>query len=356
MPRKAIALFSGGLDSSLAVCLMKEQGIEVIAFHLVSLFCKSTLEGQAHPDIIAAAEELGVSLHCEDSTQDMIRMLYHPKWGFGKNRNPCIDCRLNIIKRAEQYRRKIGADFLVSGEVLGQRPMSQNRRSMGIIDENSELRPLLLRPLSARFLEPTIPELEGWVEREKLPEVRGRGRKMQIEMAEQFGITRFSSPAGGCLLTDRNFCHRLNDLMTHMAMIAPPDVRLLRIGRHIRLTPNLKAITGRDHLENDALEAAARNCDLLFQTLENRGSLILLCPDKNTAEDAEFLNLLDAPGELSLANNFAWKQAAGLAVHYSRNRQSGKADVEVRRPGIPWGSGKCLREVTTVDPQTLTVL
>jgi hypothetical protein len=339
MTHKAVALFSGGLDSSLAARVVMEQGVEVTGFHLVSAFCRSTLSGEVHPDVAAAAAELGLALHCEDSTEDMLRMVRGPEHGFGKNLNPCLDCRINMLRRADRYRASVGADFLVSGEVLGQRPMSQNRNALELTLKRSGLEDRLLRPLSARLLEPTLPEREGWVDRESLPRIRGRSRKEQLALAARYGLTRFGAPGGGCLLTDAQYCRRLQDLLAEEEAAGRPitqnDLQLLRVGRHLRPDPRTRLVSGRDHEDNLNLHSLARPGDRLFQAVENPGSLVLLRPGEAREH---------------------WPLAAGLAVRYSRNREAGVADVEVRAPEVASGMGEVLPGVAAREGRELRVL
>ena len=340
--RKAVALFSGGLDSSLAVATVRAQGVEVVAFHLVHYFASCTFDGAADPEVCAAAEELGVPLYTEEATGAMIEMLRAPAHGFGKNLNPCIDCRIHTIRRADRFRREFGADFLISGEVLGQRPMSQNRQSLERIDRETGLADLHLRPLSASFFAPTLPEREGWIDRAALPAIQGRGRKEQLAMAKRFGISRYGSPAGGCHLTDRIFSNRLRDLMAFRPGFGPDDVRLLRVGRHFACGEDFRLVSGRDEEENGRLEILAREGDVLFQARERRGAIVLLRPRPGIPPECGGRNEAEAAAA-----------AAGLAVHYSRHRLDPGAVVERRTPGVALGEGESIPDVAAVDPATL---
>ncbi|MFH0911565.1 MAG: tRNA 4-thiouridine(8) synthase ThiI [Planctomycetota bacterium] len=340
-PRTAVSLFSGGLDSALAACLVKEQGVRVVAFHLVNAFGRMAADGGAHPGVRAGAKEAGVELHVENSTEDMIRMVRAPRYGFGKHLNPCIDCRMNTLLRAEAFRGEIGADFLVSGEVLGQRPMSQNRQALELIDRKTGLGEILLRPLSARLLAPTKPEREGWVERERLLAIRGRSRTEQLALARRYGLTKYGAPAGGCLLTDANFCRKLKALMAERPDFTAADIGLLRVGRHFRAPPAspgalpARIVSGRDHAENLLLELLAREGGLLFQAAAAPGSLVLLRPAEDPAHR---------------------QAAAGLAVYYSKLREEGHGDVEVRSPGQAPGAGAIERQVLRIEPSSLANL
>jgi len=201
---KALALLSGGLDSSLAIKLLLEQGIDVAAVNIATRFSSGKAD---HAALVAS--ELGVQFIRLNASEDYIEMLKNPKHGYGSNFNPCIDCHIYMIRKAGEIMESEGASFVVTGEVLGQRPMSQNKGSLLRVEKESELDGLLLRPLSAQRLKITTPEREGWVDREKLLGINGRGRKVQLELAAQYGISAYSAPAGGCLLTDKEFSSRL---------------------------------------------------------------------------------------------------------------------------------------------------
>ncbi len=262
---KAIALFSGGLDSILATRLILEQSIEVEAVNFMTSFYNCVSEAQS------AAGELGIKLKIFDVNKKFFKVLKSPKYGYGSNLNPCIDCHIFMFKKADEYMKERGAQFLISGEVLGERPMSQNKMALKIIEKNSGLEGLILRPLSAKLLEPTIPEREGLVDREKLLDIKGRSRKPQIQLAKQFGISNYSSPAGGCLLTDPGFTGRMRDLMEHKENFEVNDVELLKTGRHFRLGEKVKLIVGRNKEENDKLLTLAREGDLYFYPTRAKG-------------------------------------------------------------------------------------
>ncbi|MCM8761412.1 MAG: hypothetical protein NC933_04695, partial [Candidatus Omnitrophica bacterium] len=199
MTKKAVVLFSGGLDSILATRLMMELGIEVACVHYYIEFAAC---GGGETSAVNAAKMLGVPIKIFDITAEYLEMFRNPKHGYGANINPCIDCKILMLKKAKEYMAEIGASFLVTGEVLGERPMSQRRDALNIIEKNSGVRGILLRPLSAKLLVPTIPEAKGVVDREKLLDIQGRSRKIQMELAARFGIKEYPNPSGGCLLTD----------------------------------------------------------------------------------------------------------------------------------------------------------
>ena len=256
MDRKAIALLSGGLDSVLATRLMLEQGIQVVALHFTSPFCTCNKgNGGCGLQAVSSAKELGVKVIVRPKGLEYMEIVKAPLHGYGKNMNPCIDCRIFILKKAKEVMDEEGASFVITGEVLGQRPMSQTRQTIRVIEKESGLEGLILRPLSARHLPATKPEEEGVVDREKLLDITGRSRKRQFTLAEEFSLKEFGCPGGGCLLTDRLFVPRVRDLMRHSADFTMRDVALLRTGRHFRLTPGTKLILGRNQEENERLTA-----------------------------------------------------------------------------------------------------
>lgn len=268
---KAISLFSGGLDSQLAVCLLKEQGVEVIALNFATPFFGATQK------TYQAARDLQVELKTIDiSDVYMDKVLRNPVYGYGKNINPCIDCHAFMLKTAGQYMESLGASFLATGEVLGQRPMSQNKSSLQAVEKLSGLRGLIVRPLSGRLLPPTIPENEGWIDREKLQDISGRSRKRQMELAGQYNITDYPSPAGGCLLTDQNFARRLFDLLAKNPTPRMDDIEILKVGRHFQLQPEVLLVIGRNQGENEQLKNLSRPGDLLLKVADRPGPTALI--------------------------------------------------------------------------------
>lgn len=249
---RGLSLLSGGLDSQLAVKVLERAGV------LVEAVCFSTpFFSPAAAQKAAAA--LGVKLHVVDFTDDEIALLENPPHGFGGAMNPCIDCHAAMIRRAGEMMRAMGFDFVSTGEVLGQRPMSQNRQSLGVVARSSGLEGRLLRPLSAKLLEPTVPESEGLVDREKLLDVQGRSRERQIALAAEFGIEDYPSPAGGCKLTEEGYGRKLKDLRDHEGLRERRLVELLATGRRFRMPGGESVILGRDKNENELL---GRNGDL----------------------------------------------------------------------------------------------
>ncbi len=270
---KAIALLSGGLDSILATRLIKDQGIEIEAVNFLTVFCNCTSRGKTCLASTSAAASLGVGLKVFEVTKEYINIVKSPKHGYGRNLNPCLDCRIFIFKKAGEYMRQSGASFIVTGEVLGERPMSQRRDAMRIIEKESSLKGLIVRPLCAKLMEPTIPEKEGMVDREKLLNIQGRSRKPQIQLASELGVHDYPCPAGGCLLTDKGFADRMRDLMKHNPDFTVHDIKLLKIGRHFRLGPSSKLIIGRDEEENGKLLALTEEDDLRVRPVNVPGPI-----------------------------------------------------------------------------------
>lgn len=252
MDKRCVMLVSGGLDSALAARIMQQQGVAVHGLYLsMSWGCCEKEKATA------VAQQLGIPLmvlSVGDAYLDVIRA---PKYGYGTGMNPCVDCRIYMFRIARRYMEEIGASFVVTGEVLGQRPMSQMRRPLHLIEVDSGLEGLLLRPLSAKLLEPTLPELLGIVDREHLLRISGRSRSEQIASARAKGITEYSTPAGGCLLTDAHFAKKAKDLFAHEERPTTKEMELLTIGRHFRIGPQTKIILGRNEIENLMLEGHA---------------------------------------------------------------------------------------------------
>ncbi|MBS7615641.1 tRNA 4-thiouridine(8) synthase ThiI [Candidatus Bathyarchaeota archaeon] len=282
MKVKALALFSGGLDSALAVKLLQEQGVDVEAITFVTPFNTSNAGGFS---IEKAAEKLGIPLKVERLDAEYLRVVRKPKYGYGRNMNPCIDCRILMLKKAKKHAEETGASFIFTGEVLGERPMSQHMRALKIVEEESSLKGKLLRPLSAKLLPPTEAEKEGLIDRGKLLDIRGRSRKKQIALAKEFGIKEYQSPAGGCLLTYKEFSAKLRDLFQHCEEVSLRDVQLLKIGRHFRLGEN-KIIVGRNENENKLLIKLKAESDYFFE-VQGCGSPITLLQGPKTREAIE---------------------------------------------------------------------
>jgi len=303
MNKKALALLSGGLDSILAIKLMLEQGIEIEAINFLTIFCTCTRKGCMHA-ATQAANTLNVPLKIFNITEEYIDIIRNPKHGYGSNMNPCIDCRIFILKKAKDHMAQVGASFLITGEVLGERPMSQRRDSMFLIEKEAGLKGLILRPLSAKLFEPTMPEKEGIVDRSKLLEISGRSRKPQIALAREFGINDYPCPAGGCLLTDPGFAKRVKDLMVHNSLDIE-NLRLIKLGRHFRLSKNAKLIIGRDEAENKLLQSMTKPKDIIFKLKDHQGPFSIL----RGSIDKDLINI-----------------AARIVCHHTKLRN----DIEVR--------------------------
>lgn len=258
---KALVLLSGGLDSILAAKLLLNQGIEVEALSFATPF-SSTKAGESSAE--NAAKQLGVPLKVVSVGSDYLKMLRNPKHGYGKNMNPCVDCKIFFLQKAKNYAKETGASFIATGEVLGERPMSQHFNALKLIEEEAGLRGKVLRPLSAKLLPETEAEKRGLVDRAKLLAIHGRSRKQQIQFAREFGIKEYPSPAGGCLLTCKEFSDKLRDLFKHKKRCSMNDVFLLKVGRHFRLGEN-KIIVGRNEAENKLLMAKKARSDFYFE-------------------------------------------------------------------------------------------
>ena len=265
---KAISLISGGLDSTLATKLVLEQGVEVIAANFISPFCRCDRKSSGcRHEAKFVADELGIPVRIVNITKDFLDVLKSPKHGYGSHMNPCIDCRILMLKKAREMMAKEGASFLITGEVVGQRPMSQRSQTMRLIEKEAGVAGLVLRPLSAKLLEPTIPEEKGWVDRNKLLDISGRSREAQFELAENFHIKDYPCPAGGCLLTDPAFSKRVRDLVDHHEL-SMENVNLLNHGRYFRISRDAKLIVGKNEHDNNLLEASFKEDDIFLSPPE----------------------------------------------------------------------------------------
>ncbi len=256
---RAVALLSGGLDSTLAVRLLLDQGIEIKALHFYTGFCitehKRRLglkreDGQHYVNpALKAAAQLGVPLEIVDISEEYYDIVLNPKFGYGKNVNPCVDCRIFMLKKAKEIMEREGYHFVVTGEVLYQRPMSQTPQRLKLIEREAGLEGYVLRPLSAKVLPPTIPEIKGWVDRSKLLGIKGRSRKVQIELAKRYGL-EYEQPAGGCCyLTDETYAARFKEAFAVEGKVTREDLVLFAVGRHIRLPSGVKLIVARNEGE-----------------------------------------------------------------------------------------------------------
>jgi tRNA U34 2-thiouridine synthase MnmA/TrmU len=317
--RQAVALISGGLDSMLAACLILDQGIRVEGVNFYTGFC---VEGHTqairreHRDrpkrnnALWAAEQLGIKLHILDVIEEYKDVVINPKHGYGSNINPCLDCKVFMVRKAREWMEAHGFDFIVTGEVLGQRPMSQRRDTLPVVARESGARDRLLRPLCAKLLPPTLPEREGWVDRGKLLDFNGRSRKPQMALAAKYGFTDYAQPAGGCcFLTNEQYSHKLADLWEHRGtkQYELDDIMLLKVGRHLRPRSHFKLIVGRDEGENNFLQGYRTRFTHLFAT-SHEGPLVLV----DGAAGADDLAL-----------------AARLTARFGQGRDAREVDVAV---------------------------
>ncbi len=324
---KAIALLSGGLDSTLAARVVLDQGIELEALNFLTVFCNCTNKGETCLASQKAVESLGISLKVFNVSEEYLSVVKHPRHGYGSHMNPCIDCRIFMMKKAKEYMSQAGASFLVTGEVLGERPMSQRRDAMRLIEKEAGLEGYILRPLSAKLLPPSVPEQEGWVDRETLLNIQGRSRKPQIELAAIFGIHDYPCPAGGCLLTDPGFAKRIKDLFTHQPDFTLNDVHLLKVGRHFRFSPKAKLIIGRKEDENQKIETFSREGDILLKAVHYPGPLSLLRGESG-------------PEEI--------ERAAAITTRYGKARELKSVEVSCRKASH--GASEEALQIMTVTP------
>lgn len=322
---KAVALLSGGLDSTLAVKMMIDQGIEVHALNFTSSFCTCNHGGKdgggCRSESKRVAEEFGIPIKVMLKGMDYMELVRNPKHGYGKGMNPCVDCRVFMFVQAKKYMREIGASFIITGEVLGQRPMSQRKDAFRVIERESGLEGLILRPLSARQLEPTIPEKEGLVDREKLLDVLGRSRRQQIDLAEELDINDYPCPSGGCLLTDKIFSKKVRDLLSNKKEITKTDLALLKSGRHFRHL-GAKVVVGRNEADNAALRRMVQEGDVLIEPAGFPGPAAIVSGGDST-------ELLHYAGSLII--KYALEKTGGSRT-LAATRGADKFDFEVEGP------------------------
>ena len=313
---RAVALLSGGLDSTLAILAVLRQGVEVNAIRFVTPFDCDVSDSSSDLNYpFHAARRFGFHIEINHLGNKFLEIVRNPPHGYGKNMNPCIDCRIIMLKEAKVYMDKIGADFIVTGEVLGQRPMSQRRDTFYLIDREAGVTDYVLRPLSAKLLKITFPEVNGIINREMLYSFNGRSRKPQIALAKGLGLIDYPAPAGGCLLTEPNYAHRLKDLLTFNPAPNIRDVKLLKIGRHFRFSPSCKIIIGRDKAENEIIESLSEN-DACQLKVEGYGSPITLVSGEITDE--------------------ALRVAASICARYSDAKNLPFVDVSIFQDGLKY--------------------
>jgi tRNA-uridine 2-sulfurtransferase len=277
---KGIGLLSGGLDSILAVKVLQEQDLDLLGVTFFTPFFS------AEPGL-AAGRATGIEVQAVDISEAHLQMLKNPRYGYGKQMNPCIDCHALMLQEAGQIMRRENADFVFTGEVMGQRPMSQRRDALRAVEKLSGLTGLILRPLSARLLAPTLVELDGRVNRDRLLDIHGRGRKRQMVLATDYAIRDYPNPSGGCVLTKEGFVLKLRELLRHDPNAERRDVELLRWGRHFRLPGGSKCVVGRNHPDNQQLLALARDTDMLLQARSYAGPVGMIPGFQVTGQDLE---------------------------------------------------------------------
>jgi tRNA U34 2-thiouridine synthase MnmA/TrmU len=306
---KAVSLFSGGLDSQLAVCLIKDQGIDVVGVNFSTPFFG------AEERTRLAAQALGIDFKLIDIGTAYLDVLKNPVYGYGKNCNPCIDCHGFMLRNAGDYMQEIGASFLITGEVVGQRPMSQNKSSLNAVEKLSGYKGIILRPLSAQILPPTKAETEGWVDRSKLLNISGRSRNVQMQLAEHYGIKDYPTPAGGCLLTQENFSKRLRMLLAVKPEAGTDEMEILKVGRHFYVSDDQLLVVGRNHAENEQLNRLAVADDYLLKVSDRPGPLGLIRSIKPS-------------GTVDL------KRPGAIVARYSDAKDLPLAEIIVSRPGV----------------------
>lgn len=306
---RALVLFSGGLDSLLALRIIKDSGIELLALNFLSPFCMCNRSDGC--SAIAQLKRIGVNYRFIPLKEEYLEIVEHPKFGYGSNMNPCLDCRILMFTKAKEVMQESGASFIITGEVLGQRPMSQQKRQLALIEKETGLSGLILRPLSARLLPETIPEKEGWVKKELLLALSGRSRVSQISLAKEINVKDYPCPSGGCLLTDAGFSRRIKDLIRYGSFTLD-EIELLKVGRHFRINEKLKLVVGRDERENKRILDLAKEVDICFAPLDTTGPTAL----------ARGLN-----GEIGIDNT-----CAAIVARYCDRKNEGMVLIEKCSP------------------------
>lgn len=328
-PLRAVGLLSGGLDSTLAAKLVLDQGVEVIGLHL-------TAPTACRTGVAEVAEHLGIRLVSRAKGDAFLRLVREPRFGWGRNMNPCLDCRVFMFGIAREVMQEAGASFLFTGEVTGQRPMSQQRAAIERIDRESGLAGLVVRPLSARCLPETEPEKRGWLDRSQLLGITGRGRHAQLALAARLGLRYFESPGGGCLLTEPGFARRLRDLFDHLdgGATEEADVELLRLGRHVRVDAEVKVVLGRDAGENARLASFESARRWRVEPADFKGPTALVCGPR----DARALE-----AAIALVGRYADHPAPESVVRWwEAGREQRRALGAAARPPAPEIRGNAL--------------
>ncbi len=342
--RKAVALISGGLDSMLAAKTVMEQGIHVEGLNFFTGFCVEghtqairerrgpNAEKPKRNNALWVAEQLGIKLHIVDVIEEYKEVMLNPRHGYGQHLNPCLDCKVFMVRKAQAwgFMEQHGFDFVITGEVMGQRPKSQTKQTMPLIARESGVEDRLLRPLSAKVLTETLPEREGWVDRERLHGFHGRNRKPQIELAKKFGFTEWAQPSGGCcFLTNEHYSDKLKDLWQAQGKrdYELDDIMLLKVGRHLRPAPHFKLIIGREEGENQYLEGY-RHQFICLRPVSHRGPLCIIDGDNLSAED--------------------FAQAGRILGRYSQAADDEAFAFELTKPG---GQGEVIHTTALPGPQ-----
>ena len=276
---KGIGLISGGLDSILAARVLQSQGVEIECVTFATFF----FSGDAG---IKAGNVCGIPVRVLDIGEKHLEMLKMPVFGYGRYMNPCIDCHALMLREAGRFMEQVGADFLFTGEVLGQRPMSQRRDALRSVENLAGYPELIVRPLSARLLPPTVPEVKGMIDRERLLDIQGRSRKRQIALAEVFGITDYPQPGGGCILTKEGFGKKLGKMLKYFPQAAAREVELLKWGRHFLLPEGSLCAVGRNQTDNDRLTSLAEPGDVVFSIVDYPGPTGLMLPSAHFENDS----------------------------------------------------------------------
>ncbi len=276
MQRKAIVLLSGGLDSVIAAQLIKDQGIDLVGMNFHSPFCTCASESAGNPCNAAFfAQKLGIELKFLNKGDEYLEIVKNPQFGYGKNLNPCIDCRIYIFKHAWKYAQEIGAEFLITGEVLGQRPKSQHKKALLLIEKEAGLEGKILRPLSAKWLPPTEMEKQGIIDRDALLSIKGRSRNIQLELAREFELIDQYCASGGCRLTNKEYAAKLKDYLAYSDNPRMAEVIWLKIGRHFRYK-GIKFICGRDEQENKQIHALKHEKDTIIELKSKKGPTVIM--------------------------------------------------------------------------------